>query len=238
MNNSEESLKAMPQWAFSWEPRAKLIAAIIYIFGVISLTTPLFAGIAYMLAVMTVLLMGIPLIVLLKRYLIITPFLLLMTVPLLFDDAGDHLSFATLIIVKAFTSMTVITILLDSQTPEQFMNSLAGLKIPPVVITVLVHSFRYVYLFLDDIQKLQLAAKSRLFQGGISLQKLKIYGQLTATLLIKSLNRSDRVYEAMASRCFTGTLPLKYSRKITTADLVKTTFVGVVIIGLIVFEKV
>ncbi|WP_059104091.1 cobalt ECF transporter T component CbiQ [Shouchella shacheensis] len=238
----EEQIAGIPRWALVWEARAKLLAAVFYIFAVISLTTPSFAALAYLISLAGALLMGIPLAVLLKRYLIITPFLLLMTVPLFFSQgpflAFDHVAFAVLIILKAFTSMTVITIILDTQSLEQFMNSLADLKVPPVLITVLMLSYRYVFLFLDDFQKMQLAAKSRFFRGGIGIKRLKIYGQLTGALLVQSLDRSDHVYEAMASRCFNGTFRFKHSRKLTAADLSKTLFACLLIVTLVFLERV
>src|SRR5699024_1320204 len=126
------------------------------------------------------------------------------------------------IIMKAFISMTVITIILDSQSIDQFINSLAGLKIPAVFITVLILSYRYVFLFLEDIQKMQTAAKSRFFCGGIGIKKIKVYGQLTAALVSRSMERADRLYEAMVSRCFTGNLHFQKGKKFKPADIANT----------------
>ncbi|GAE24894.1 hypothetical protein JCM9140_857 [Halalkalibacter wakoensis JCM 9140] len=241
-NTEAESLQGISKWALSWEPRAKLIAAVLYIFGVISLSSPIMITIAYLITFIAVFLMGISITLLLKRYLIILPFLLLMTLPLVFGQGSafsvDHLSFAIVIFLKAFTSMTVITIILDTQSLEQFMTSLSHLKVPPVLITVLMLSYRYVFLFLDDIQKMQTAAKSRFFKGGIGLSQLKIYGQLTGCLLRKSLDRSDKVYEAMASRCFNGQLQFSSPKLITKLDLTKTISVIFIISVLIGFESI
>ncbi|MBP1969464.1 cobalt/nickel transport system permease protein [Virgibacillus natechei] len=239
-NGAVEAVTGVSKWAFSWEPRAKLLAAIFFIFGVISLTTPSIAAGAYLISIIAILLSGVSFTLLLKRYLIILPFLLLMTVPLLFGQGlsytSDNLSFATLIFIKAFTSMTIITIVLDSQSLDQFMNGLAGLKIPSVMITVLILSYRYVFLFLDDIQKMQTAAKSRFFNGGVRIRSLKVYGQLTGMLLIRSLDRADRMYQAMASRGFNGRLRFKESQKITRLDLFKTALASIIIISLVVIE--
>lgn len=225
-DGQKDQINGISVWASSWEPRTKLIAAVLFIFGVISLNTLYLALIAYIVSFIVALCMGIAFIVLLKRYLIITPFLLLMTVPLLMNQSislmNDHYQFAFLIIIKAFTSMTVITILLDTQSLEQFMNSLAHLKVPTVLITVLMLSYRYVFLFLEDIQKMQLAAKARFFNGGIGLKSLKTYGQLTGCLLIKSLDRSEHVYAALASRSFNGTLQFGSGQKISRADICKS----------------
>ncbi|WP_163970483.1 cobalt ECF transporter T component CbiQ [Oceanobacillus halotolerans] len=229
------------KWALAWEPRTKLVAVILFIFGVISLTTIPTTVTAYLFSLLMILLMGISITLVLKRYLIILPFLLLMTIPLLFSTgltvSNENLTFAILILLKAFTAMTVISILLDTQTMEQFMRSLAGLRVHPIIITVLMHSYRYVFLFLDDIQKMQIAAKSRLFKGGISIRNLKIFGQLIGALLIRSVDRSERVYKAMTSRSFDGRLRVRPTSTITSLDYLKTSFMLMMIFLLIFAEN-
>jgi len=236
-----DTLTTIPKWAKSWESRTKLIAAVFYIFTVISFINLPVVFIAFAIAFIGLLLMRISFILLLKRYLIITPFLLLMTVPLLFNfNLSFHtqnVEFIFLIVIKAFTSMTVITIILESQSLDQFMNSLAGLKIPSVCITVLILSYRYVFLFLDDIQKMQTAAKSRFFHGGAGISKLKVYGQLTAALLSRSMERAERMYEAMASRCFTGKLYFEKADKITAVDIGKTVCAVFLVLLLFLTDK-
>ncbi|MCT8136805.1 cobalt ECF transporter T component CbiQ [Anaerobacillus sp. CMMVII] len=237
----QSELDGISAWAISWEARAKLVAVVIFIFGVISLQTPSIALIAYAIAFIGSLAMGISILLLVKRYLIILPFLLLMTVPLILGGGFpldlDRVSFASLILLKAITCMTVMTILLHTQTIDEFMDSLAHLKVPPIVITILLLSYRYVFLFFDDIQKMQLAARSRFFSGGISIRNLKVYGQLTGGLLIKSLNRAENVYNAMNARCFNGTIRFREKRQLTRWDVLKTLIPLLIIIAIITIER-
>ena len=240
--DNQYEFTGISQWALAWESRSKLIAAIVFIFGVISLHTLPFVLIAYTISVICSFCMGISIMTLLKRYLLIAPFVLLMTVPLIFGTGfpleTERVLFASLIMLKAVTSMTIITIILETQSVEQFMNSLAHLKIPPIMITVLLLSYRYVYLFLDDIQKMQLALKTRFFKGGISIKHLKIYGQLTGALLIKSLDRSENVYQAMASRGFNGNLCFSPANSLDKWDISKTSISLLMIILLVIVEKI
>jgi cobalt/nickel transport system permease protein len=238
----QSDLEGITMWALSWEARAKLIAVVLFIFGVISLKTTSIAMFAYTIALVGSLAMGLSIILLLKRYLIITPFLLLMTVPLIlgggFPIEIDQVSFASLIFLKAITCMTVMLILLHTQSIDEFMDSLAHLKVPPIIITILLLSYRYVFLFFDDIQKMQLAARSRFFSGGISIRNLKVYGQLTGGLLIKSLDRAENVYNAMTARCFNGTIRHREKQAINRWDILKTTIPFLFIITLITIERI
>lgn len=237
MKTAKKQSATITNWAFSWDPRAKLMAGFCYIFGVISLTSIPVTILAYSLSIIVLIFMRISIRLLLTRYLIITPFLLLMTVPFLWNPGEDNLIFAGLIILKAFTSMTVITIILESESLDELMNSLAGLKIPTVLITIIILSYRYVYQFLDDLERMLTAVKSRFFRGSIRLKNLNVYGKLMAALLIRALDRSDKMYQAMASRGFNGAFPVERMEKIGLNDIFKTSFVILIIVIFIVIER-
>ncbi|MBM7542373.1 cobalt ECF transporter T component CbiQ [Amphibacillus cookii] len=228
---------SVPDWATRWESRSKLIAAISYTFTAISLTHIVSIFIAYLLALTTLFLMNIPIKLLLQRYLIISPFLLLMTVPLFWSFQHQQSIFALILLLKAFTSMTVLTIILETQTLDQLMSGLLGFHIPPTLITILVLSYRYVFLLLDDVQRMLTAIKSRLFHGGIRFKSLKIYGQLMAALLVKAFERSEHMYEAMTARGFTGSLPITSTAIITKQDGLKTVISILIIAALIIIDK-
>ncbi|MFD2043527.1 cobalt ECF transporter T component CbiQ [Ornithinibacillus salinisoli] len=236
-NIAKDKQGTIQNWANSWESRAKLIAAICYIFGVISLESPHTLFIAYTLALFLFLLIRISFFLLLKRYLIITPFLLLMTIPLLWQYSVENAIFSIIIIMKAYISMTVITIVLETQSLDDLINGLAGLKLPPILITILILSYRYVFLFLDDIERMITATKSRFFHGGIRINSLKVYGHLIASLLFKAIQRSEKMHEAMVSRGFTGSLTFQNTNTPKLSDIFKSCFAISIIIFLIVLEK-
>lgn len=53
----------------------------------------------------------------------------------------------------------------------------------------------------------------------------------------RSLDRADRMYEAMTSRCFIGNLRFEKSPKMMQWDFFKTAVAVVIIVGLIVVER-
>lgn len=220
----------IPKWAFVWDPRTKLIAGICYIFAVISLTTFPVMLVAYTLPILFLLLLKISIRLLLTRYLIITPFLILMTVPLLWNPGANNLMFTGLIILKAYTSMTILTIMLESESPDTLMNSLTELRIPAILVTILILSYRYIFLFLDDFNRMLIAVKSRFFRGGIQFKNLNVYGQLMAALLTRALERSNKMYQAMSARNFNGTFPMKKMKRIGFSDCLKIIFVIIIVL--------
>ena len=165
-----------------------------------------------------------------------------MTLPLLFGGGfpieESRVTFASLIVLKAVTAMTIMTILLTTQTIDQFVRSLAELKIPPIIITILLLSYRYVFLFFEDIQRMQVALKSRFFSGKITWRNLNTYGQLTGALLLRSLDRADKVYNAMRARCFDGNYKYTQKSSITKYDVLKSSTVIMLVTIIIIIEKV
>ncbi|RQD77171.1 MAG: cobalt ECF transporter T component CbiQ [Candidatus Syntrophonatronum acetioxidans] len=234
-------LKDIRPWGRCWEPRTKVITAFIFVFGVVSLNNPWLVLAAFLFVLAASIMMGLNG-RLFSRLVLLIPFLLLMTLPLILGGglppSSDRVAFAALIALKALTSMAAMVVMLATQPLEEFMEGLASMKIPPVIISVLFLACRYALLFLEDVKKTRRALISRLFSPGLKSQSLQVYGELAGGMFIKSFDRSDSVYRAMASRGFTGKLPTGLPREITPKDLLISLVAVSFILFLIVAERV
>ncbi len=238
----ESHITGVSSWGRNWDTRAKTTAAVLFVFGVVSLNTPLLVLAALFFALISARLMGLTFSFLMKKLLLLVPFLALMSVPIILGGglppAPDRYSFAALISLKALTSMTAMIVMLLTQPLEEFLEGLYHLKVPYVIITVLFLAYRYTFLFMKEIKSIQRALASRLFSGGINLNALKVYGELSGGLFIKSVDRSEHVYRAMSSRCFQGKMPVSSPSPITSMDIMKTAVTVFSVIFLIVMERV
>lgn len=225
----------------NWEPRSKTIAAVVVIAGVIGLNSPLLVGVSFMLVLVTALAMGLSWRYVLARLLLLVPFLLFMSVPLVlgggWPPAPAYYNFAILLVLKVLTSALVLTIMLTTQPLQEYLDGLANMKVPALIITVLFLTYRYVFLLGEELKNLQNALRSRLFQPGCHKKALRVYGELAGGLLIKAVDRSENVYQAMASRCFSGRLPVSKSRPVTKRDILKSLLAVAAIMLLIVIER-
>ncbi len=234
-------LEHVKPWGRCWEPRSKTIAAFIFVFGVVSLNNPWLVLTAFLFVLAASMMMGLNGKLFSKLALLI-PFLLLMTLPLILGGglppSSDRVTFAALIALKALTSMSAMVVMLTTQPLEEFMEGLASMKIPPVIISVLFLACRYALLFLEDVKKTRRALVSRLFSGGLNRESLQVYGELAGGMFIKSFDRSESVYRAMASRGFKGELPVGFPREINSRDILKSTLAVSFILFLIIMERV
>jgi cobalt/nickel transport system permease protein len=225
-----------------WEPRTKLIAGVIFIFGVISLHTPELLVAALIFAIIFALWGGLAPAQLLKKLALLAPFLALMSLPLIFGagfpPAPDRVEMAALILLKALAAMTFTLFIFTNQPIENMLEAMEHLKVPGVVTTVIYLAYRYGFLFISEMQVTVRALKARLFNAALSRASLPVYGEVSGGLFIKSLSRSETVYRAMASRGFRGRMPVGPPRKITMADLAKAASPPLLIAALLIVEQV
>ncbi len=238
----ESHIQEVSSWGRNWDPRAKTAAVVLFVFGVVSLNTPVLVLAAWVLTLVTARLMGLTYPFLMRRLLLLLPFLALMSVPLIlgggFPPTPDRYSFAALISLKALASMTAMIAMLVTQPLEEFLDGLYHLKVPHVIITILFLAYRYTFLFMHEIKSIQRALASRLFTGGVNPGALKVYGELSGGVFIKSIDRSEHVYRAMSSRCFQGKIPAGTPSPLTAMDILKTVITVTSIVSLILIEQV
>ena len=225
-----------------WEPRTKLIAGLIFILGVVSLQSPLLLTAAFIFALCFALIGGLALSQLLRRLALLLPLLALMSLPLLFSTGlplpPDRVEMVLRLSLKVLTAMTFTLFVFNNQPIENLLEALEHLRMPAVVTTIIYLAYRYGFLFIHEVQTMMRALIARLFEGRISRTSLAVYGEIAGGLFIKSLNRSETVYRAMASRGFQGSLPIGPPRRILSRDLIRAALPLFLITILLAAEKV
>jgi len=228
--------------AIPWEPRTKLVSGLVYIFGVITLQDPRLVAAAFCFALIFALRGRLTPLQLIRRLLLLAPFLIMMSIPLLFGGgyppSPDRVELVLQIILKVLTAMTFTLFIFTNQPIENLLEALEHLKMPGIIATIIYLAYRYGFLIINETQIVLRALKARLFKPQLSLRSLPVYGEMAGGLFIKSLNRSETVYRAMTSRGFRGQMPVSPSRKILPNDIGKAIIPSIFIITLIVIEQV
>lgn len=233
--------KEKDSWVHKWEPRTKFITSILITFALVSLQTPRLLIYSYCGMTMVLISMGFSLRDLTKRNMVVLPFLIFMAIPLLigagYPPSDERITLVLLLALKSLTALYIMFMVFSSQPTAELLNGLAYMKLPKIFITIVFLSWRYVFLLGDTLSTMYKALVSRLFKPSVRKDSLKIYGQVMGGMLIKSLDTSDKVYKAMASRGFNGTLPTSSPREIKAMDLLKSLFMVATVLLLIVIEN-
>jgi cobalt/nickel transport system permease protein len=218
------------------DPRTKLLASLAFIVAV--LLTPasnwrVFAIYFCIIAVMLVL-SRLPPLYVLKRSLVIFPFVLLIAVFIPFFKEGqvagsyniwlwqisityNGLLILANVVVKSWLCILALILLSSTTKLDDLLKGLRHLGIPQVMILILSFMYRYIFVLVDEVMRLQQARDSRNF-GGSRLHHLKTIGNMVGTLFIRSYERGERIYAAMLARGFDGQVRTLHKLRFKQAD--------------------
>ncbi len=207
------------------DARAKII--VFFALILIAVSTPpasfhLF-GLLALVLIMIALAARLPLGHLLKKILIILPFVFFVaiSIPFVKNDGvggGYNLGFGGLcvsqcglwilwnVIIKS--SLGVFSIILLSSTTSfpEMIKGMERLGSPRIFTVLASFMYRYSFILIDEMQRMKRARDSRCF-GGRWFWDAKVIGHMVGTLFLRSFHRGERVYQAMLSRGYNGTIP-------------------------------
>jgi cobalt/nickel transport system permease protein len=83
-------------------------------------------------------------------------------------------------------------------------HALRHLFVPDKLIQLLFFVYRYIYVIYSEYIRLVNAMKVRCFHPRNDLHTYKAYAHLAGMVMLKSYDRSERVYDAMLCRGFKG----------------------------------
>jgi len=160
----------------------------------------------------------VPLIHFLKSYFSVFPFIIMVSVSLLFFKSNGFIAFIS-VLAKSFLSVLAVTLLTSTTKFQDMLKGLEKLKFPAVLLNNLSFMYRYVFILLDEKQRIERAVASKYFGGKIFFQ-FKILGYIIASLFINTFERSERIYYAMCSRMYDGRIKTVNGLKIGNGDIV------------------
>lgn len=185
------------------EPRVKIIAFFAFVLFVIFTQPDSFTAFALYSVFIGVLIVlsKIPLGYILKRTLVIIPFILLAASGALF--AYDGLMVLWNVAVKAFLSVLCMTLLTATTKFPDFLKALERLKCPKIMVMILSFMYRYIFVLYDELMKMFQAKQARSVGGG-RLFHARALASMIGALFIRTYERAEAVYLAMCSRGFDG----------------------------------
>jgi cobalt/nickel transport system permease protein len=214
-----------------FDPRAKLMVTLFYILTVVSYSKYDLLGLLplFLYPVVVISLAELPLRYLLGRLFIAAPFVLFVGIfnpifdhTLLFHVngitvSGGWLSLLTLLAKFGLTVMAAL-ILIAISGMNEIGSALLRIRIPRVFVIQLLFMYRYVSVLMEETGKsIQAYQLRRGAEYGISY---KVWGSLVGQLLLRTIDRAQRIYQAMLCRGFHGEFHVWQRKKAGTGDVV------------------
>ena len=124
------------------------------------------------------------------------------------------------IAIKTWISVLAALLLSTTTSYDGLLLAFRGIGLPAVFVSIFSLMGRYLSLMIQEARTLMQARASRSgsvhgkrFSGGSVFWRAKVTGRMTGNLLLRSLERSERVHAAMCSRGYDGEAVSSGSRK-------------------------
>jgi cobalt/nickel transport system permease protein len=129
------------------------------------------------------------------------------------------------IVIKGWLSVQ-IAIIMASTTPfSELMDGMRALRVPRILVAVVSFMWRYIFVLVDEVMRLRRARDARsavqvgLKSGGSVAWRARVAGGMAGNLFIRSYERSERIYQAMAARGYQGELRTLAFRTLEGTDV-------------------
>ena len=189
-----------------------------------------------------------------KRSFVAVPFALV-AITVLFSIPGDplttfHFIFWDLtvtdmgflrfmsILVRSWLSVQMAILLVAVARFPDIVHALEHLRVPSILTTIIAFLYRYLFVLVDEVFRLlrareaRSAAEAGTRSGGSVVWRARVAGNMAGQLFLRSYERSDRVYNAMLARGYTGHLMTINPHELHRVDYVTTALALVVILVL------
>jgi cobalt/nickel transport system permease protein len=108
------------------------------------------------------------------------------------------------ILFRTTLSFVAMLWLVNVMPFDQLLVTLRQLWFPDIIVAMLSFMYRYIFVLWDELDKMRVARRARSF-GGVSLwHRWTSAAQLIGMLLIRAMERAERVHGAMCARGWDG----------------------------------
>ena len=128
------------------------------------------------------------------------------------------------ILVRSWLSVQMAILLVATTQFPDLIHAFEHLRVPRILTTIVAFLYRYLFVLTDEVYRLLRARDSRsaslpgLNHGGKLAWRAKVAGSMAGQLFLRSYERSDRIYNAMLSRGYTGHLRTLNPHLMTRSD--------------------
>lgn len=214
------------------DPRARVVAAGLFALAVVALRQPAAAGLALMVALLAAIAAGLEARATLRRLAALDGLMVAALATLPFTVPGtpilsvggfaatqEGLLRALLILLKANAVLLMVQALIGTIDSVALGLALRRLGAPEKLVQLYLFTIRYLDVLGREYRRLRLAMRARAFRMRADRHTWRSVGYLFGMLMVRSVERSERIVRAMRCRGFDGRFPsLDERRRLQPAD--------------------
>lgn len=110
---------------------------------------------------------------------------------------------AVILFLRMMNAVFALSLLTATTGFRGLMRAFRELRVPLVFVQLIEFTVRYIFVLIEETQRMMLARRARAFRTGKSLLDKRTFlalGQLLGVLFLRSGERGERIYLAMLSR--------------------------------------
>lgn len=232
----------------NWDTRFKIFSIFLLIITISFLKNPPALAFSIITVALILAISSIPPVKILKTLIIPVLFLIPLFILLPLTSGGNPLYFAGIrffeegivlsvqIAVKAISIITLFILLAGTSPFNITLKALRSLKIPPVMTDIILFTYRYIHLYIDDLRTLKKSLILRGYKKTGLLRSFRVYSHLIGSLLVRSFEQTERIFNAMTCRGYNGEVKTASSFKSGFYDYIKSAVVISIAAGIFMLE--
>lgn len=134
------------------------------------------------------------------------------------DITEESATNAALILIRATAAIIMLTVLLATTRFDMIVKVLYDLKMPVFLLQILMFSYRYIFVFSEELESMKNSMTAKGFRPTLSLRMFSSVANMLGMLLIKSFERGDDVYRSMVAKGYTGKPAIMTKNKMHVKD--------------------
>lgn len=199
------------------DPKAKIITTVIFLIAVTSFDKYTLSALIpfFIYPIILIAAGGLTFGYIFKKVLMVSPFAVMVGIfnPLIdrttflnmgaIGISGGMVSFLSIILRFMLTVTTALAIVALTGI-NSICEAVAQMGVPRPLVTQILLFYRYIFVLSDEAERMARARTVRSFSN--DRLSINLYASLAGGLLIRTVERSERVYRAMCCRGFDGTV--------------------------------
>ncbi|MDP3104745.1 MAG: cobalt ECF transporter T component CbiQ [Candidatus Methanoperedens sp.] len=114
----------------------------------------------------------------------------------------EGVNMGLLVASRTFAGSACLFFLALTTPMTELFSGLRWLRIPEVVIELAMIIYRYIFVFLEEAERMWLASQMR---GESNFRtKIEVFSMLACTLFLRTIHQGEKLFVAMNSRCYDG----------------------------------
>ncbi len=225
-----ENLAGQSSGVHRLDPRIKVLLAAVFVVCVVSFDKyAISAMLPFGLFLLVIAgIANIPVDFIIRKLIVVSPFAIMVGIfnPFLDQQIVMHLGSVSIsggvlsffsILLRFSLTVSAMLILIATTGFNSVCMAMVKLRMPKIFAVQLLMLYRYIFVFIDEGLRMFQARTLRSFQK--RAMGVKTFSYIIGQMLLRTIDRAQRIHLAMLCRGFDGTIRIKQSLKITVRDI-------------------